>query len=65
MSNETKIEPSEKLAVPDVWPPNLTHAVDEDHGVVRAGDKAICGATLIGLDPPPAHWPLCPECWGL
>jgi len=48
------------------WPP-LTHIIDRKRypNGVKDGDKAICGATLAGLNNPDRDWPTCKKCVGI
>ncbi len=45
--------------VPDVWPP-LAHLILKRP--VKPGDRAICGAKLMGIDLDNTQCKVCPKC---
>lgn len=56
----TKTKPTASTG--DHWPP-LVHKVRAENYPVKAGDRAICGATLVGLNlhgKPVSKW--CQKC---
>lgn len=59
MTTETETE--ETTSTGDVWPP-VAHIVNKK-GPCKKGDKALCGATMMGIDLKGMHCPkVCQKC---
>lgn len=64
VATETNIETETKTDAPETgghWPP-LAHLLPKGQRSVKPGDKALCGAKLIGIPDPDSSWPVCTKC---
>lgn len=60
MTTETKTQPT--TDTPTQWPP-LAHIRNTSSGPLQEGDKALCGAKLMGIDLEGMHaGRVCKEC---
>jgi len=60
MTTTTKPEPRLDDCTMNQWPP-LAHIADKPQGTVKEGDRALCGAKLMGINLPNAR-EVCGKC---